>query len=288
MQDARVRCNKLIRSLLTKVFGSLFEAHNEPGNKITMSVVIYTCITRGYDDSLARPAPQTTAVNYKCFTDSRKLRAPGWDRVPIVKPPDIKRSDLINRYYKFFPHVLMPDIGVSIYIDGNISVIGDLTPLIDQFTVSEMPFACLVHTQRKTVWQEAEACRKLGKFKGHDLEKLQSQLAFYSTVGFPVDTPLVAATILIRRHDSVPMMHAMNLWWSHILTFTARDQLSLPYVLWKSQLPFMTFDFDVLGDNDYVSRRPHKLVTASRVRQRAAAISRKLFGLGKKTQRRSG
>ena len=51
-----------------------------------------------------------------------------------------------------------------------------------------------------------------------------------------------------------------ELWWAEINTESKRDQVSLPFILWKSKLPFEVIQVDVFnGDNNpYLKWYPHK------------------------------
>ena len=223
-----------------------------------LKATVYTCITKGYEISLP-PAPAQDCIN-SCvlFTNDSSLVSPGWEVRRLVSSPRIKRADLINRYHKLFASTLFNDTDISVYIDGNIEIISNICPLIDSFLQSGKSFGCLKHPQRSNIIQELEACSKLGKFKEDDYAHAFDQVDAYLKDGFPLEMPLQAATILFRKHVQDPLLNeAMTLWWEQLNKYTCRDQLSLPYVLWKTALSFMSFDLDIF-DNEYFIRHPHK------------------------------
>lgn len=223
-----------------------------------MKIVIYTCIVDDYDEKIYEVVNQCCIDECFLFTDDVLTHPAGWHVKKLAMPSSITRPDLINRYHKIFPHLLPFKADISIYIDGNIEVKKDIEPLIKKFLQSEKTFGCLRHPQRENILQEIDACRFLGKFKGDDKLRAPEQIKFYSDDGFPLDSRLQVATILLRRHDNLPLLHdAMSLWWDQINTYTARDQISLPYVLWKTQLPFMSFDLNIF-DNEYFERHLHR------------------------------
>ncbi len=47
-------------------------------------------------------------------------------------------------------------------------------------------------------------------------------------------------------------------WWEQFQTFTKRDQLSLPYVLWQSSLPTKIWDWSFRTPNDFLEKYPHR------------------------------
>ena len=224
-----------------------------------MRTTVYTCITSGYDKKLSPVPTQGCIDSYVLFTNDPRVASAGWDVRDLASPPYVNRANLINRYHKLFPTLLLGDTDVSIYIDGNIEIKRDIWPLVDQFLQSGKLFGCFKHPQRANILQELEACVSLGKFRATDRVKAPDQINYYILEGFPIDSQLQAATILFRKHEhEALLMEAMTLWWDQINNYTCRDQLSLPYILWKTGLPFMSFDLNIF-DNEYFVRHPHKL-----------------------------
>jgi hypothetical protein len=135
-----------------------------------------------------------------------------------------------------------------------------------------------MHPQRDNIVQELEACIHLKKFKKGDQYFASDQVNSYLSRGFPVCTKLQAATIIFRRHDKVDLLHsAMSLWWSQVNRYTCRDQLSLPYVLWKTGLPFISLDLD-LFNNEYFLRRPHnKISVVNRIKSKTRKVVEQVF-----------
>jgi hypothetical protein len=218
----------------------------------------YTCVTSGYDRRWSAIGKQKGIDHFVAFTDDLSCSRRGWQVNGLMSPPSVKRLDLVNRYHKLFPLRLLKDTELSIYIDGNIELIRDLRPLVDQFLDSGKVLGCFKHPQRSNIQEEMEACLLLDKFKGVDKRKSREQVAVYLGEGFPLEIPLQAATVLFRRHDEPRQLSdAMTLWWKQLLDYTARDQISLPYVLWKTELPFISFDLNIFS-NEFFVRHPHR------------------------------
>ena len=55
----------------------------------------------------------------------------------------------------------------------------------------------------------------------------------------------------------------MDLWWEQMATYTKRDQLSLPYVLYKSDLRIKLWDWNYKFENPYFKRYLHRRGTLS-------------------------
>ena len=221
------------------------------------NIVIYTCVTRGYDDYLTRPAKQSRDVSFICFTDDRLFEKNGWTLQGLKQPSSINRPDLINRYHKFFPHVLFPDADCSIYIDGNLEITGDMIPLIKGLIKSGSALSFLKHPGHSTLEDEIAACIRLNKFKGDDISMLDAQKEFYLREGLPENHPHFRASILLRDHRNEMLAPAMSLWWEQLLNYTGRDQLSLPYVIWKSKVPYTVIDKNDSWQNIYFKKKSH-------------------------------
>lgn len=243
-----------------------------------MKIYIYSCVTGGYDTCPPNVAARDSFDDCVLFADNISMQSSAWKLSALRSPDTLIRGDLINRYHKFFAESLFPDADISIYIDGNIEVLQSLHPLVDQFASSNAVFGCLIHPQRKYLLDELRACKRLGKFKYDDEMRVDSQLSSYMQDGFPFDFPLYSAGVLFRRHGlSSALNEAMSMWWQQINQYTCRDQLSLPYVLWKSKLSYMAFDLDIF-ENPYFLRRPHSYNPgfANRLKKYINCIAKKI------------
>jgi hypothetical protein len=57
----------------------------------------------------------------------------------------------------------------------------------------------------------------------------------------PENYGLSENSILIRNHNKIEVMAIMKKWWKEIVSYSHRDQLSLPYVCYKNRFNlFMT------------------------------------------------
>ena len=92
-----------------------------------MKTVIYTAITSNYD-SLKQIRNQNQNFDLICFTDNPNLRynSYNWNIYPI--PNDLLQFSKIKqqRLLKILPHKYLSKYDISIWIDGNITIIGDM------------------------------------------------------------------------------------------------------------------------------------------------------------------
>lgn len=186
-----------------------------------------------------------------------KLNANGWVGHPTCHPNSISSPNLINRWHKFFASRILQDTEISIYIDANIELINDPWPLIKTFIDSGKPLGVFIHPERKNIQEEIDACFEKKKLTGSNLLLLDSLLKVYRENGFPFDRQLLTGGVLFRRHDSAVLDNGMSLWWEKTSKYVPRDQITLPYVLWKMNIPYVAFDEDIFN-NRYFLRYPHK------------------------------
>ena len=221
-----------------------------------MNIVVYTVISGDYDKKLIEPKLIDKGINYYCFTDNTSFKSKTWKVLPIENRLNLERNDQISRYYKFFSHKILPNHDISIYIDGNIEIKCSLYPIINAFNESNRCFGCLKHSQRDNLLQEIIACHSLQKFKHDDKQRIFDQVRFYEEENFSLLSPLYAAGVLIKKNNN-ETTKLVETWWNVVQSYTCRDQLSLPYALWKTNVIPHVISLDILSENPYFMRIPH-------------------------------
>lgn len=221
------------------------------------SGLIYTCITNDYDWLLS-PVWRSQHVHYICFTDNPKMNSKGWEMRPLPSVAGLSSGTLANRFCKFFPWKILPEHDWSLYIDANIRVMSDPSPVLADMEALGAELAIPTHPQRSTIWQEAEACKRRNKFPASDHPVLNDQLARYQADGFPSDTGLTENGIIFRSGDSARLIPVMEQWWEELQNGVQRDQLSLPYVLWSTGIPVYRLPFSARDANPYFRIVPHR------------------------------
>jgi hypothetical protein len=215
--------------------------------------LVYTCIASGYD-RVYPPLSIEEGFDYFIVTDDPTLTVPGW-RIHIVDRNSFPSSRLMNRYFKMLGHREFLGYDASLYVDGNIRILGGLQLLFDRFQASGGALRLFAHPLRDTVSEEIEACVKGGKVS--DGERLLSELAAYRTDGFADVSGLIEATILMKDHTTADTDRAMCFWWDLYQQYQSRDQISLPYVLWKTGVSYTYHDFSFRQPNPFFGLYPH-------------------------------
>jgi len=187
--------------------------------------VVYTSIFGDYD-SLHDPRVPSANVRFMCFTDNRSVRSKAWELVYVA--PEGNGTDL-NRRLKINPHRYLPAHDYSLYVDGNVRVLGDLGPLFEKYAqITEI--AAPRHPARNCLYDEAAACIAGGK---GDPARIREIVAGYDRVGFPRDAGLFEFHLLFRRTFSADVIRLMELWWSEYEKGGRRDQITFPYSAWR-------------------------------------------------------
>lgn len=201
------------------------------GTNLNAKIVVYTCITGNYD-SIKEPLYVNNNIDYYVITDMEVPDNSSWKKIDINKYDELKNLSLPdkNRYIKFFPHKLFPNYDFSIYVDGVIQIVADLQPLVENMG------SCVLglhrHNARNCLYDEAKAIIYANKAPK---ELVLNQINKYKKEQFPVQNGLYENTILIRKNNDENCIRLMESWWVEYMNSCKRDQLSLPYVIWKEK-----------------------------------------------------
>lgn len=206
-------------------------------------IMVYTCITGGYDKPLS-PVFNIPNTDYILLTDEINTKIEGWQIKAI--PDEIKQlgdGTLINRYFKMHPSVVGKDYDYAIYIDGNIQVMSNIRNIINAVS-SATGLAIHRHPARNCIYDETQAC-KIQK-KGNQAY-LNRQVEIYQKEGFPSKFGLLECTIIVSDLHNYKSVDILDKWWMEFCNSESkRDQISLPYVIWKNG-----FTIDDIGNLGY-------------------------------------
>jgi hypothetical protein len=222
-----------------------------------MKCVLYTCTYAGYDQVFS-PARQTPGLSYVIFSDRRPRLVRSWEWRPMPAATRGMSPALVNRYCKFFPHRLFPEAEVSVYVDGNTMIVGDLSPLLAEFAASGAEIGLFAHRERGSAAAELGFAVRSGKLAAADAERGQRQLARYRAEGLPEDHALTENGVIFRRHGGPRLDAAMALWWEEITAHLPRDQISLPFVLHRTGIGAKVWDWNYKYENPYFLKYPHR------------------------------
>ena len=192
--------------------------------------VVYTCITGGYD-SLIEPTRISPGFDYVCFTDNKSLSSTTWDIRQLPKETEELSQVKKQRYVKLNPHKLFGEYELSIWVDGNVDLKGDLNRFIDENIVDDISIYVPTHPSRNCIYAESNAVVKMKKDTS---EIVNPQIDKYKAEGFPANYGLLQSNILIRKHNEPDCIRLMEAWSEEVMNGSHRDQLSFNYCCWKN------------------------------------------------------
>ena len=220
--------------------------------------IIYTSVFGGYDKVVEQ---KSSGWDWKCFSEENSL--------PIYE--DNNRN---AKRFKILPHRYFQDYEYSVFIDGNMTVRGNLDDLIDKY-LSDTNVAFFSHGNnhldaRNSAYDEAQTIFDLGEknmkvspergilnYKDNPYV-IQKQMERYRILRYPANDGLITGMVILRRHNEADCIKTMEDWWTEIKYNSKRDQLSFNYCAWKNDLKFNYMDGDS-RDNKYFYRdtNPH-------------------------------
>lgn len=192
------------------------------------SRVVYTAIAGGHAQLSARPrCPDTDFV---CFTD-RPIDRPDWDVRSIEAPTDLSPR-MRAKYHKVFPPA---GYAWSVWVDGSFVLDCRASPsrLVDDL-VRASPGGLGMHRHPRIDCIYAEGEDVLSHPLLHAKRRGQpiaAQLECYRREGHPERWGLWACGAICRIGGSSVVDRVMRDWWSEMLRWSDRDQVSLPVVL---------------------------------------------------------
>jgi hypothetical protein len=195
--------------------------------------VIYTVVF-GEKYALYEPLKKYDGWRYICFTD-KDIKSDIWE---IVKFPPVKTPAITSRYFKLLFHLHF-DSEINIYIDGNLQVVGNPDDMIQHLKNTDVAFH--IHPNRKCIYEEAEACKRLSKDSPLIID---SHINKYRRENYPVNNGLIAGGVIVRR-NTANSQNMMKQWFCEFLNGSKRDQLSWNYVAWKNRYTYTVIDRNI-------------------------------------------
>ena len=215
--------------------------------------VCYTAITGGYD-RLLDPVVQAEGVDYVCFSD-QPVKSDVW-RIRDF-PKELAGLDRVKRQriVKICPHRYLPEYDVSVWVDGNIQVVGDVNEFLKLCDFSKSSLYVRPHPSRTCVYEEAEAVLRHGKEDPALVRKLVER---YKAEGYPEKIGMAETNVLARLHNDAKCRLFDEAWATELLLNSKRDQLSFNYMARKTGfLPgYLTGQFSMLS-SEYFKIKAH-------------------------------
>lgn len=199
---------------------------HKQNRKTRLRLVIYTVLV-GDKEALNNPlqllgaqASSDVDISWVCFTDNAQLQSPVWQMRPFSEP--LIPAEKMSRLPKAQPALFFAEFDYSLYIDNTVV----LKRLPQRADIEGALFRGFRHPWRSSPLDEADIVVKSGLDKA---DVVAQQVDFYRQRGRALEQVgcLTAGTVLLRRHGDARVRRFGELWWTQILLFSKRDQLSL-------------------------------------------------------------
>jgi len=231
--------------------------------------VVYTAIFGKYDN-LVTPKVKPDGFDFICFTD-QDLQSDVWKIKKVL--PIYKDNTRTARKYKILPHRYLPEYDISIWVDGNQNIVGNVSEMLDVYLINSN-MAVYDHMscwdKRDCIYKEADAIFQLGRknmnrtpergtknFKDNP-NIIKQQIEKYKSEGFPNDFGLIVSGVIFRKHNNPDIVKCMEDWWVELKYGSKRDQLSFNYCTWKNNTNFNWIRQDIRDDGYFLEVRHTK------------------------------
>ena len=217
-------------------------------------IVVYTAIFNNYD-WLKEPVIKPEDIDFICYTDSNAIKSKNWKVVKM----DLngKNPSLLNREIKLlYPYTELKDYDYSLYVDGSMMIKGDVGEFIRKYIELEPVLMNFRHPNKDCLYTEVDYCIERGR---GNAEKLREQKKKYEEDGMPQHFGLSDNKILLRNNHSEEGKKMMDEWFYHVVNYSGRDQVCLPYILYKHHRRYSFFEENI-EKNEYFETWPHNTV----------------------------
>lgn len=246
-ERAAIRANRLLGQSRRPEAGS--------GRRICLYSAVF-----GEYDPIWEPVRQVVDCDYLLVTDRPEVVPKGslWKVVALDTFGFVPMHPrLAARYMKIMGHELFRflsrlhyDAGLHSYdhvvwVDGSVRI---TSPDFVSFMIGSIGpqgIAMIKHPERDCIYDEAVKCTRMTKCKGMPVLE---QTEHYRAQGYPAHNGLMATTVFARDMRRPDLDAVIADWWEENLKWTCRDQLSLPYVLWKHGRWYDEIDASLLAN----------------------------------------
>lgn len=193
-------------------------------------ICVYTCITGDYDNLKEIPKIEKE-IDYYCFTNNKKIKSNTWN---VIYIDDENLSNVqLARKIKILGHELINDYDILLWMDGAVTFKKNIKDFINTYLDKKDVLVAFMHGERDNIKDEAYACYRFNKESKGNINRI---LKFYEDEKYLFDNGLIESTVYIKRPKDKIVQETMRLWFSMILNYSTRDQLSFNYCIYKTGL----------------------------------------------------
>ena len=208
------------------------------------ALIVYTAIFGDYD----QPVRLTNEPGVEYYLLSYEGREwSGWKPVKIDPGTGDPARD--NRWAKMHPHEIFSGSKPTVYIDGHARFAPPCRPWTALPGRADVGLAA--HPARYCLDCEA-------KHVAHRAPRAIEVVAGYAAAGLPHDFGLFRGGWVYRRANAAARRFSEAWWQEYVRAGLARDQLCLPFALWRTGVAFATVKLDrVYWSTHRIARGAH-------------------------------
>lgn len=193
-------------------------------------IIIYTCITGGYD-SLKQPLATAEGFEFICFVQ-KGMKNAEYDGVWKLEEIPFEWDDLqlLSRFPKMNPHSVLPeDIHWSLWMDANIRITdGSIYQLCRGFQERGVKYAGVKHPFNDCAYSEALKCLY---DRRDSLGNLLKTIKFLRKNHLKEHAGLMENNLIFREHFDPAVEEFDKWWWECMVLHSHRDQLTHTFCL---------------------------------------------------------
>jgi GR25 family glycosyltransferase involved in LPS biosynthesis len=240
---------------------------------INKKVAIITSIYGSYDSITEQN--NISEVDLYCFTNE-EIKSNSWKIIttPYHLSDNTKGKNsihdninnhsiynmMIAKYYKIQSHYIdiLQSYDYIVWIDARVLVKNEFIPFIFSMIEKNKKLINYQHSERNNIMKEVSESLKQKRYVE---QKIINQYQIYKERGFPDQSGLFENTVFIRTIKDKNINDIFDLWWKHNVEYSFQDQLSYPYVLWKSDIyPDYIIRDGTVWNSKYTSvKKNHKI-----------------------------
>ena len=193
--------------------------------KDSRKVIVYSCMIGNYDNVTS--FNKQRGYDYILFTD-QNIKNTNWTIFPIpdevlkLNVSDIKKQ----RYMKIHPHKFFKNYDLSLYIDPNYEITGDLDDYLIN-TLNPLDHIYIPHLQFGKGMKQA--IDKAIEKKLDDISLLKHVMDRYNQSKLLDKTGIVNAGLIIRKHHTEDCIKLMERWWEEVRDYSHVDNFAFDY-----------------------------------------------------------
>ena len=207
-------------------------------------IVVYSCLIGNYDN--VSTFKRQRGYDYILFTD-QKIVNTNWTVRPIpeevlkLNVSDVKKQ----RYVKIHPHKFFRNYDLSLYIDANYIIKGDL----DDFIINTMNSIDNIYiTHLKFGMDLSQGINTAKKNKLDNSILLDEIRKRYNNLNIITKRGIVNAGLILRKHHNPDCIKLMEKWWEEVEKYSHVDNLGFNYASYMTGVKFLYVSYQFTLD----------------------------------------